>query len=78
MNNDTTIHHAGAKFAAAFGVFATIEWWTNVGKVCGALLSLALLTEWVWKKLIKPLAIKRGWRKGKPRDFLESTGKGDL
>lgn len=76
MNNE--IHHPFAKLIAAIGVYFTIDMLTTAGKVAGAILTICLLAEWVWKRILKPLLINTGLKKGKPRDFMESTVKGDL
>jgi hypothetical protein len=72
------ISHPVAKFIAAISVYITIDWLTAAGKVAGALLSMALLSEWVWKRIVKPLLIRTGVIRGKRRDFLESTDRGEL
>lgn len=76
MNDD--INHPVAKFLAAIGVYFTIDWLTAAGKVAGAILTICLLAEWVWKRLLKPLLVNTGVLKGKPREFLETTTPGDL
>ena len=42
------------------------------------LYTCCLLVEWLWKRVLKPLAQRRGWIKGKPREFLDSTGNAPL
>lgn len=56
---DNHIPHPLAKFLAALSIVFTIDFLTATGKVAGALLSIALLSEWVWKKLLRPYLRKR-------------------
>ena len=67
---DTPINHAAVKVASAVGVFATIDLWTTLGKVCAATYSILILAEWVWKRVIKPVAIKRGWIKPPAKNVI--------
>jgi hypothetical protein len=65
------------------GVSVGLAWlggmtWGEVASMMAALYTSCLIFEWLWKRLAKPLAISRGWIKGKPRDFMESTVAGDL
>lgn len=62
---DTPINHAAVKAVSAVGVFATIDLWTTVGKVCAATYSVAILAEWLWKRIFKPLALHYGWVRSK-------------
>ena len=59
MNND--INHPLAKFLAALGTLATMDFWSSAGKLAAALLSIAMLSEWIWKRLIKPAGKRMGW-----------------
>lgn len=72
------INHPFAKFIAALGVYFTIDALTTAGKVAGAILTICLLAEWVWKRIVKPLLINTGAMIGRPRDFMETTRRGDL
>lgn len=54
MNDDTSIKYLGMKFFSALAVVATMDFWTNLGKLAAAAYSIALLGEWLWKKWVKP------------------------
>ena len=59
------------------GAWAAMSWGERA-QMAAFLYTMALLVEWLWKRLLKPLAQRRGWVRGKPRDFLDSTGHADL
>lgn len=58
---DQPINHALLKGTSAVAVFATIDLWTDIGKVCAATYSMLILAEWLWKRAVRPFAIRRGW-----------------
>jgi len=66
-----TIRFAFLKFVSALGVLFTIEAWTTLGKMAAAFYSIAIFSEWLWKKVIKPLAVRRGWRNDTQRGELD-------
>lgn len=39
--------------------------WAEAASFAAFLYSLALLSEWLWKRLIKPFLISRGWMGGR-------------
>lgn len=78
MSDDTTISHPMLKGVSAVVVTAGGLTWGEIASILAGIYTLCLITEWAWKKLVKPLAIRKGWINGKPRPFLESTGRGDL
>ena len=78
MSDDTTIHHPVLKVVSAVVVTAGGLTWGEIASIMASIYTLCLITEWLWKKLVKPLAIHHGWIHGKPIPFLESTGRGDL
>jgi pyrroloquinoline quinone (PQQ) biosynthesis protein C len=47
--------------------------WGELASMLAAIYTLCLLAEWVWKKVLKPIAIHNGWIKGAHRDFLDSS-----
>lgn len=49
------IHHPVAKLIAGLTTVATIDLLTTAGKVCGALVSIWLLGELLWKRVIRPM-----------------------
>lgn len=78
MNDD--IKHPAVKAASAVGVLAGSMSWNEIAAMLAALYTACLIIEWLWKRLLKPLAQRRGWIKvkGKPREFLDSTGAAPL
>lgn len=78
MNDDTTIQHPVLKVVSAVIVTAGGLTWGEIASIMASIYTLCLITEWIWKRLIKPLAIRKGWMGGKPRAFLDSTGHGNL
>lgn len=87
------IKHPVAKAASAIGTGATVKAaeaaahvdatvWTlgDMASLAALVYSLCLLTEWFWKRVLKPLAHRRGWikPKGKPAEFLDSTDNAPL
>ena len=76
MNDD--IKHPVAKGISAGAIFLGGMTWGELASMLAALYTLCLLIEWAWKRLFKPLLQSRGWIKGRPRDFLDSTGAAPL
>ncbi len=88
------IKHPVAKAASALGTGATakaaeaavapdvVAVWTlgDLASLLAAIYSACLLTEWLWKRVLKPLAQRRGWikPKGRPAEFLDSTDSAPL
>jgi len=72
------IKHPVAKVASAGAVFLGGMTWGEVASMLAALYTACLIIEWLWKRVLKPLAQRRGWIKGKPREFLDSTGSAPL
>lgn len=35
--------------------------WTEAAALAGFVYSMLLISEWLWKKLVRPLAERRGW-----------------
>lgn len=85
MTDDTSISNPVLKATTAvFFTFAghtVSEWAQLAGLVSTVLASVycgCLITEWLWKRIAKPVALYYGWIEGAPRPFLSSTIKGDL
>lgn len=88
------IKHPVAKAASAIGTGATVKAaeaavspeaaavWTlgDMASLAALVYSLCLLIEWLWKRVLKPIAQRRGWvkPKGRPAEFLDSTGAAPL
>jgi len=64
MNQSTTdvIDSPLLKVATAWAAIG-ITSWADFASFLAAAYSMCLLAEWLWKKLIKPLAMRRGWIK---------------
>lgn len=62
------IHHPIVKALVASGAYVSIAWLdvlTTAGKVCAALTAIAIFTEWLWKRIVKPAALRLGWIKSR-------------
>ena len=68
------IKHPAVK--AASGILASVGAmsWGELAQAAAFIYSACLIVEWVWKRVLKPLAQRRGWIAGKRREFLDSTG----
>jgi hypothetical protein len=70
MNEEQTIAAPIAKVTSAWGVVG-IAAWVDVAQLVAttlaALYTLALLCEWLWKKVIRPVCELQGWIKRKRR-----------
>jgi hypothetical protein len=76
---DDTIKHPLAKGLSTGAIFLVDGMsWSDIAAMLAALYTFCLLTEWAWKRVWKPLAQRLGWIKGKPREFLDSTGSAPL
>ncbi len=52
------------KAATLWGAIG-ITSWAEAASFAAFLYSMVLLSEWLWKKLIKPFCISRGWLRGR-------------
>lgn len=63
--------------AATSGIFAGATWgintWADIAAALAAVYSFCLLSEWLWKKAIRPFMEYRGWiaRKRRRRDDFD-------
>lgn len=76
--SDDQIKNPAAKAASGILVAWAGMSWGERAQMAAFLYTMCLITEWLWKRILKPLALRRGWIKGKPVDFLDSTVRGDL
>lgn len=67
MNSDTTISHPIAK-AVSLWALVGISSWTEAAAFAGFVYSMLLITEWVWKKVLRGIARRRGWLTSPPTD----------
>lgn len=63
------IMDAGEKAQSVFAELFTPTW-PNIASMFAALYTLALLTEFFWKRFWRPLLERFGWIKPKPRKQL--------
>ncbi len=72
MNDQTQIANPAVKATSAIAAagFAGLTW-NEIAAILAALYTLLLICEWVWKRVIKPTALTRGWIK--PRLITEDT-----
>jgi hypothetical protein len=68
----TDIHNPAIKAASAIAAagFAGLTW-NEIAAILAAFYTLLLICEWVWKRVIKPMALTRGWIK--PKLITEDT-----
>ena len=59
------IHQRLAKAITTSVAFVSFDYFTTIGKLCAAALSIALFAEWMWKRVIKPMCLRRAWIKRK-------------
>lgn len=76
MNDD--IKQPVAKGVSAIGLTVSSMSWGDIAQMLAALYTLCLITEWFWKRVLKPFAQQQGWIKGRPSEFLDSTGAAPL
>lgn len=60
MDND--IQMPVAKVVSLWAVIGVTSW-TEAAAFAGFVYSMILIAEWFWKKLIRPIAERRGWVK---------------
>lgn len=60
MDDATKIDAAGVKIVSAWAVIG-ITSWADFAAFLGAIYTAVLLAEWVFKKIIRPICIRRGW-----------------
>ena len=76
--NDDQIKHPVLK-----AVSVGIAWlggmtWGEFASMLASIYTAMLIVEWLWKRWGKPLAIRLGWIKGAPRNFMDSSALGEL
>lgn len=52
--------------------------WDKMAQAAAFIYSVCLFIEWLWKRILKPYAQRKGWVGGRRRDFLDSTGETPL
>jgi hypothetical protein len=67
MAQDSTISHPVAKAVSMWALFG-ISSWTDVAALLGCIYSALLIAEWVWKKVLRGIARRRGWIASPPTD----------
>lgn len=65
MDDHTKIDAAGVKIVSAWALIG-ITSWADFAAFLGAIYTAVLLGEWIWKKVIRPFCIGRGWMKPIP------------
>lgn len=66
MKDATQIDHAIPKFISILAAIG-ISSWGDFAAFCGAMWTLLLIGEWVWKKWLRPHCERKGWVKRKLR-----------
>jgi hypothetical protein len=76
--SDNNINHPVLKAASVGMAWLGGMTWGELASILASIYTALLITEWLWKRLLKPYLIRSGRMKGKPRDFLDTTSAGDL
>lgn len=67
FDNPDRIAHPVAKVVTSLGIagltanLSLVEWVQIVSGCLAALYSALLIAEWMWKRAVRPLALRRGW-----------------
>lgn len=75
---DDQVNHPIFKVASVGAAWFAGMTWGELASMMACGYTLLLIVDWFWKRFGKTLAIRRGWIKGRPRDFMDSTGRDDL
>jgi hypothetical protein len=59
MNDQVSVNSPIMKIISALG-FVGITSWSEFASACAAIYTLLLISEWVWKKFVRPAFIRRG------------------
>lgn len=65
IDEHTKIDSAGAKIVSAWALIG-ITSWADFAAFLGAIYTAVLLGEWAFKKVVRPICIRRGWMKPIP------------
>lgn len=79
MNTSTEVNHPILKGVGAFtsAMFASITP-SALAAYLAAILNLLLIVDWIWKRLGKPYALRKGWIVGKAKGYMETTDRSPL
>lgn len=67
------VHHPVLKGISVVMVWVAGMSWGERASMVAFGYTCLLIFEWFWKMFWKPLFIRWGWIKGRPRGFMEST-----
>lgn len=67
MAQDSTVSHPVAKAVSMWVLFGFSSW-TDFAAFLGCIYSALLISEWVWKKVLRGIARRRGWITSPPSD----------
>jgi hypothetical protein len=65
MDDHTHIEGSAVKILSAWAVIG-ITSWADFAAFLGAIYTFVLLSEWAYKKVVRPICIARGWMKPLP------------
>ena len=77
MINDQ-INHPAIKGSSVVGAWLVGMTWGERASMVAFFYTVLLIIDWFWKRFVKPLLIRRGVIKGKPLDFMDTTGNAPL
>lgn len=86
MTESTQVPHTALRGVTAIASTAVTGWTLSdaavlaglLTAITACLLNLCMLIDWWWKRFGKAVAIRRGWIKGPPREWMDSTGNAPL
>lgn len=78
MTNDDQTTHPVLRVASVGGALLAGMTWGERASMLAAGYTALLIFEWFYRRFIKPYLIRTGRMKGKPRPFMDTTGRGDL
>lgn len=76
MNDE--VKHPVLKAASVGAAWLGGMTWGEFASMLASIYTSLLIIEWLWKRWGKPLAIRRGWMRGTPRNFMDSSARAEL
>lgn len=74
-NPDFTVQNQVIKVGSVVAAAGLAGWsWSEIASMLSAIYALILIVEWAWKRIFKPIFIRRGWIKAPPPPAVEIEG----
>lgn len=78
MSKDYEVNHPVLKiFSAILASLAGMSW-GEIASMLAAGYTVLLIVDWFWKRIFKPVCVRKGWIKGSNKEFMTSTHAGEL